>query len=59
MKRMMMALSSAAAMIVMVCSSAHAGAQPPVSVPEPSTMLLLGAGVAGLAAVRLFRNRRK
>jgi len=29
------------------------------SVPEPSTMLLIGAGVAGLAAYRFVKGRRK
>lgn len=32
-------------------------ADPPTSIPEPSTLAILGAGVLGLLAIRRYRTQ--
>jgi len=38
-------------------ASAFAGAVPPTQVPEPGTLALLAAGVAGVVALRLRKRK--
>lgn len=53
-----MRLVLTAALLVMAAIPAMAGTAPPVvNVPEPATLAVLGAGVAGLLLAR--RRRRK
>lgn len=40
----------------LIASAAFAG--DPIPTPEPTTLALLGAGVAGIALVKKFRNRK-
>ena len=47
-----------AAQLLLVVASAHAGEPPVVSVPEPMTLSLLGAGAAVAAAGAWWRNRK-
>ncbi|MDB5367301.1 MAG: hypothetical protein JWM77_3228 [Rhodospirillales bacterium] len=55
---MMLRLAVATAAFVSISQAAFAGIPvPPVSVPEPTTLAILGAGVAGLVIAKL-RNRK-
>jgi len=38
-------------------ASAFAGTAPPTQVPEPGTLALLAAGVAGVVALRLTKRK--
>ena len=43
--------------IVLAVNAAHAG-RPPIEVPEPGTMLLLGTSSAAVAVYVWWRNRK-
>jgi hypothetical protein len=59
MKRIAMSVASLVGTMLFVCSNAQAMVSVPNRVPEPSTFILIGAGVAGLAAAKLMRKHRK
>jgi hypothetical protein len=48
---------SVASQVVLVVKAAHAGG-PPVSVPEPTTLALLGAGAAVVAVGAWWKHRK-
>ncbi len=43
---------------ILVLQAGTSFATPTVQVPEPSTMALIAAGIAGLAVARKFRKRK-
>lgn len=57
MKRLM-DVAGLAALFALVATNAYATQVPPTPVPEPTTMALVAAGVAGLVAARHLRKRK-
>lgn len=53
-------LGGVAAALSLISHSAHASViiPPPIALPEPSTWMLLGGGVAAAVIVSRFRNRK-
>ncbi|HYA43774.1 MAG TPA: PEP-CTERM sorting domain-containing protein [Syntrophobacteraceae bacterium] len=58
MKKSLVYLAMSAAMLLVGAVPSFAGGPVP-GVPEPSTMMLVGAGVAGLVVYRAIKGRRK
>ena len=58
MKRSILAIFSFLAVTFLAFGLSNARGGLPL-VPEPSTLVLLGAGVAGLTVYRLIRKRKK
>jgi hypothetical protein len=56
MKKAFLCVIASASILLLGSSLAHAAVE---RAPEPSTLLLLGAGVAGLAVYRGMKNRKK
>jgi hypothetical protein len=59
MKRSILAIFSFLAVTFLAFGLSNARGGFPLEVPEPSTLVLLGAGVAGLTVYRLIRKRKK
>lgn len=57
MKKCLITISCSLSSVLLVVNNALAFDPAPAPVPEPGTVLLLGAGILGLIAV--VRNRRK
>jgi len=55
-KKAFFCVIASASILLLGSSLAHAAAVP---APEPSTLLLLGAGAAGLLVYRGMKNRKK
>ena len=58
MKKMVFSIFSAAVVTLLGFAVANAGG-PPVPTPEPGTLMILGAGLAGLIGTGLFIRRKK
>jgi len=58
MKKVLYSIFAVPAFIVFTSVLSYADAPPP-PVPEPATWLLIGTGMAGMAAYKRFKNRNK
>jgi len=59
MKRTLTVIFSVGSSALLIFSIAYAGGVVPWGLPEPATLALFGAGLAGLAAYRLIRKHKK
>ena len=56
MKKFVLSLMSVSALVVSFAGMAFARSAPPTAVPEPGTMALVGAGVAGLLLYKKIKK---
>jgi hypothetical protein len=59
MKRTLTVIFSAGGAALLYSAIAYARGALPLDAPEPATLALFGAGLAGLAAYRLIRKHKK
>ena len=59
MKRTVMAIFSVGSATLLISAIAYAGGIIPTEVPEPASLALFGAGLAGFAAYRWIKKHKK